>query len=106
SLQTDNLGMAMLTENKNLLILIVRGLDTVLQLQHYRTGSINKGNIIFQGYAIRFGCLSMGTNQHLLILQGRKNVMVNDTESLCLKPRHLLIIMHNISQTIQIAVLF
>ncbi|MFO7964257.1 MAG: Tex-like N-terminal domain-containing protein [Desulfobacterales bacterium] len=71
-----------------------------LEFQNDRTGSINDPVVIFPGFAVTFGRLSMSPEQDVFIFKLWQILMVDGNQSLLLQPVHLLFVVHDLSHTI------
>ncbi|SJN34114.1 hypothetical protein FM120_09055 [Sphingobacterium faecium PCAi_F2.5] len=58
----------MLSKNQNLLFLIKRSFNSILQFEHYRTRCIDEGYVIFQCDLICLRSLPMCANKYFLVL--------------------------------------
>ena len=80
-LQAYYLGMAMFSKNNNVLFLIVRGFNAVLQFQHYGAGGINQRNVVLQGGAVSIRCFAVCTDEHFFVMQVHQVGMVYNAQT-------------------------
>ena len=77
------------------------GLDTTLQLQHYRAGGVDDFYVVALGQGVCLRWLAMGTQQHLDIVQRLHLLMVDGDEPHAAQTFTLHAIVDNVAQTIE-----
>ena len=94
--------MTFLTENHylSIVVFVVLFLDTLLELQHHRTGSIDNLDVVLSGQLVSLRWLTMGTKQHLGIVQLAHLVVIDGDESHITQTIALHTIVYNITKAI------
>ena len=100
--ETKDLGMTFLAEDHDLSgILIILPLDALLELEHHRTGSIDDLDIVLTGKLVSLRGLTVGTQQHLHIMQLAHIVVVDRDQSHLAQAFALHTIVDDITETIE-----
>ena len=76
--------------------------DFLLQGKHYGAGGIDKLDVVFLSRAVCGGRLAVGAYKHLGIMQLRKTLVGYHLQALGRQPFHLLVVVDNIAQAIQL----
>ena len=82
-------------------ILIILFLDTLLELEHHRTGGIDDLDVVLSGELVGLRGLSMGTQQHLHVVQLTHVVVVDGDESHLTQTFTLHTIVYDITETVE-----
>ena len=107
--ETVHLGVAELSVNHNLGVRVfgvdVSGVDSTLQLEHHGACGVDNFNTVVAGNGIRFGWLAVGAQQHFHVVEFAQVVVGYCHEAFVLQTLHLIAVVHNIAQTIEMSAL-
>ena len=99
------LGMTFLTKNHNLSRLtrfVVLLFDTLLELEYHRTRSIDNLDVVTTGQLVGLRGFTMGTEQHLGIMEFAHVIVVDDDKAHLTEALALHTIMNDIAQAVEL----
>ena len=103
--QPQHLGVTVLTVDENLLPFIETSFDAVLQLQYHRAAGVHQSQVVFQGHLVGTGRLTVSPDEHGLVAQHGQLFVANDAQATPLQALYFLVVVHNVTQAIQVALL-
>ena len=80
---------------------LVNTQNAFLQLEHNGAGGVNQVDVVFFRDTVCLWRLSMSTDEDSGVMKGRVLIVVNDLQPHVSEPLHFLVVVYNVTQTIE-----